>query len=64
LYCGSVPCKIALEKFMIKACTYYLIYEERKKYFKSNFFDKSNSEWIGLNVKEEKFIASHHLIWL
>jgi hypothetical protein len=37
---------------------------KKKKYLKSNFFDKSNSEWIGLNVKEEKFIASHHLIWL
>jgi hypothetical protein len=35
-----------------------------KKYLKPKFFDKSNSEWTGLNVKEEKFIIGHHLFWL
>jgi hypothetical protein len=35
-----------------------------QKIFKAQIFDKSNSEWIGLNVKEEKFIIGHHLFWL
>jgi hypothetical protein len=32
-----------------------------QKLFYVHPFDKSNSEWIGLNVKEEKCIVSQYL---